>query len=1680
MRVLGRTTSRNSNKFNALIAFATSCLACISLVAPLSSAAQSHSPPISVSLQSPWPATPLLLEILEAAHTQDPGSFWPLLDRLTDPQSVVLDRNASDERTYTAAVQALDDAGLLEKLWDRQLWNWALAMHTEAPKVTAFWQMYNRGGAEERWSERSQGPAVECGSWVAWGQKVLCTASEVEEALGTGSESDTTLLEVPFDHIRHSKQGAPASSGLAKPRVAILYADPYSPNFRSLHQELSRHVSAGQSPTLRYVLRWKAPRAEEAAISPAFLAGYGATLDLKKVDYLVIDDRRIKEIALSDTVQGKSLGSAQSEGDLIEREWLDKLIGTTDEDKVESLGNLNEGEITELGAKATQLIIQSPDPLRALAQLSHDFPVHAVGLARRAAGPKQEFLEELEEMHTTAMEAGSSDIWLNGKALAEKEISPLGLLAPLRADQAHITSLTSPYLNLTPAAALDLLTYAPIGQAQDPDASSNVFFDASDRIERGMPRGAAASMPRAAPKDAESSAEGSRDLNFPREGAITYLNDLEKDSMYASWSPSLQALIRPLWPGAFPHIARNIFNVILVMDLTRRETCGFLAESLFPTIPRIGLRWGFVPGGLEDLDQFQSLQMARLFWLLHAELGNTGVVEWLKALVRSTSSGQQIDVKLALNEARRVLKSKADTLNPEQLLTDPELSEREHSVRSYVKRLHLDLRGSHARGHVLVNGQRIPFNAQAFNAIHSLVSTQTQALARPVYFRQIDPEQDISHYFYDLPTTFTSRSSLVFPDEEISTPDNPAPAAVKPRAVDLVKAADTLKNKAVVERFVYSPAFEKVNATVWVVGDLDSQEGSSLVREALNALSQNAFRLGFVHVPRRASEASRLQPSASLLSTFLHDMLSIPTDLKSKLGPENLIELVEGYQGSLRDIVTEGRVEGQQIFGHADPQDDVSATKEKGWNTPAATAAGLFWDEVAPFANALGIDERQFGIVLNGRVLTGFNAQNIDSGDFEALLSLESRRRIDPVVEGLSQAGVHFEGLNKEDHAQIATFATSIMSSVYYVDEAAEGIFQPPQTARSSIFDQIEARHSSFEKGDRSTAHTRLFVALDPLSERTQSWIPVLKLIASMKDTYLRVILNPETKQSELPLKRFYRSSAPTQMSFDASGKQQGSKLQFLGMPEDAVLTMALDTPPSWLPMAAEAVYDLDNIRLRDVPPSGRDAGVNAIYELKHILLEGHAREEGVPGARQIPRGLELVLESPDGAVQLDTIVMANLAYFQFRAQPGLYRLRIREGRSSELFEMRSVGNHGWESPSVDQTGDAVTVDTLHGLTIYPRVKRRPGKQEESLVVDLDEDMPSEEEDSAGKGLLAAARQAFKAAKGKADEVVNKAVRPVSKRSSADINIFTVASGHLYERMTYIMILSVLKHTKSSVKFWFIENFLSPSFKEFIPHLAQEYGFDYELITYAWPHWLRGQREKQRIIWGMKILFLDVLFPLDLSKIIFVDADQIVRSDLQELVKTDLHGAPYGYPPMGNDSYDMDNFRFWEQGYWKNFLRGKPYHISALYVVDLNRFRRVAAGDRLRGHYQQLSADPNSLANLDQDLPNSLQFQLPIFTLDKTWLWCETWCSKDWLAQAKTIDLCQNPKIKSTKLERARQIPEWTAYDEEVARLASRLAGQDKLGKNVVVDKQETVKEKEVELETSANLAHEAVHHDEL
>ncbi|RZF43620.1 hypothetical protein LSTR_LSTR010879 [Laodelphax striatellus] len=471
------------------------------------------------------------------------------------------------------------------------------------------------------------------------------------------------------------------------------------------------------------------------------------------------------------------------------------------------------------------------------------------------------------------------------------------------------------------------------------------------------------------------------------------------------------------------------------------------------------------------------------------------------------------------------------------------------------------------------------------------------------------------------------------------------------------------------------------------------------------------------------------------------------------------------------------------------------------------------------------------------------------------------------------------------------------------------------------------------------------------------------KLVVGAAET-----LSPD--QAAIKIKRiFYRYVLEPEVQFTADGNlAAGPYAKFTNMPGAPLLTQNMHVPENWLVESIVSPYDLDNIRLEEV-----QSVVHSQFELEHLLLEGHCFEATMGNP---PRGLQITLGTESEPVVVDTIVMANLGYFQLKANPGAWILRLRQGRSSEIFDITS--HEGSDTP-VNSTDIKVLISSFRSHVLKLRVTKKPDKIGMDLLGEDDDSQP---------GLWNSITSTFGSSKEEQAE-------------AETINIFSVASGHLYERFLRIMMLSVLKNTKSPVKFWFLKNYLSPTFKDFLPRMAKEYGFQYELVQYKWPRWLHQQTEKQRIIWGYKILFLDVLFPLDVKKIIFVDADQVVRADMKELVDLDLGGAPY----------DDLQIVFWKHGYWRNHLQGRRYHISALYVVDLRRFRKIAAGDRLRGQYQALSQDPNSLSNLDQDLPNNMIHQVAIKSLPQEWLWCETWCDDDSKKYAKTIDLTRPPDM---------------------------------------------------------------------
>uniref|UniRef100_A0A8B9R6U0 UDP-glucose ceramide glucosyltransferase-like 1 n=2 Tax=Astyanax mexicanus TaxID=7994 RepID=A0A8B9R6U0_ASTMX len=676
--------------------------------------------------------------------------------------------------------------------------------------------------------------------------------------------------------------------------------------------------------------------------------------------------------------------------------------------------------------------------------------------------------------------------------------------------------------------------------------------------------------------------------------------------------------------------------------------------------------------------------------------------------------------------------------------------------------------------------------------------------------------------------------------------------------------------------------------------------------------------------------------------------------------------------------------------------------------------------------DVLKLRKGQRAVISNGRIIGPLDEGEIfNQNDFLLLESLILKTSGERIKSKIQQLNV------EEDRASdLVMKVDALLSSQPKGEARVEYGFAADRYRCSSSFFSSSAHcvsdlsffvHSAVKiRPKEEEVYFDVVAVVDPVTRDAQKLAPLLLVLKQLVNVNLRVFMNCQSRLSDMPLKSFYRYVLDPEVTFMTDNSfSPGPMAKFLDMPQSPLFTLNLNTPESWMVESVHTRYDLDNIYLEEV-----DTGVAAEYELEYLLLEGHCFDVSTG---QPPRGLQFTLGTAADPVIVDTIVMANLGYFQLKANPGAWILRLRKGRSDDIYKIYS--HDGTDSPA--EAEDLIVVlNNFKSKIIKVKVQKKPDKMNEELLSDATNENDSGFWQSLTRGFTGGSK--VEETKPDKDDV---------------INIFSVASGHLYERFLRIMMLSVLKHTKTPVKFWFLKNYLSPTFKEWIPYMAKEYGFQYELVQYKWPRWLHQQTEKQRIIWGYKILFLDVLFPLAVDKILFVDADQIVRTDLKELRDFDLEGAPYGYTPFCESRREMDGYRFWKSGYWASHLAGRKYHISALYVVDLKKFRKIAAGDRLRGQYQGLSQDPNSLSNLDQDLPNNMIHQVPIKSLPQEWLWCETWCDDSSKKNAKTIDLCNNPQTKEPKLQAAvRIVSEWTDYDQEVKRIYNKFLEERERG----------------------------------
>uniref|UniRef100_A0A8D0XKC5 UDP-glucose ceramide glucosyltransferase-like 1 n=1 Tax=Sus scrofa TaxID=9823 RepID=A0A8D0XKC5_PIG len=1065
-----------------------------------------------------------------------------------------------------------------------------------------------------------------------------------------------------------------------------------------------------------------------------------------------------------------------------------------------------------------------------------------------------------------------------------------------------------------------------------------------------------------------------------RHSSIMWINDLENDDLYASWPASCQELLKPVFPGSIPLIRRNFHNLVLFIDPAQEYTLDFIKLAELFYYHKIPLRIGFVfiVNTDDEVDGTNDAGVAlwRAFNYIAEE---HGVSQAFISIVHMYEKVKNKNI-LTVDNVKSVLQDKFPHANIWDILgVYSKYDDERKAGANFYKMTGLGPLPQALYNGESFDGEELNVNELEVAVLHRIMNV-TKYLQKEVFMGTLNDETNAIDFLMDKDNVVPRINPLILQSkwQYLNLISTSVTADVEDFSTFLF--LDSQDKSAVIAENMYYLTHEDGDVislvTFWIIADFDKPSGRKVLFNALEHMETSVYsRLGIIYNPTSKIDEESTAISRGILAAFLTQRNNFLRNFLMKLTEEETATAI--YSGAkIKTFLTEGM--------------DKNAFEKK-YNTIGVNifrTHQLFCQEV------LKLNPGEIGVVSNGKFLGPLD-ENFYAEDFYLLEKITATNLIDAIEDIVETTEI-----DSEDLSDLIMKIDALVSSL------------PNHASRYDVT-FLKENHSIIKINSQEEDMVFDVIAIvDPLTREAQKMAQLLIVLGKIINMKIKLFMNCRGKLSEAPLKSFYRFVLEPELMLTANDVA-GPVAKFLDIPESPLLTLNMITPEGWLVETVHSNCDLDNIHLKDI-----ERTVIAEYELEYLLLEGHCFDITT---EQPPRGLQFTLGTKNKPVMVDTIVMANLGYFQLKANPGAWVLKLRQGKSEDIYQI--VGHKGTDSQQ--ERGDVVVVlNSFKSKILQVQVQKNPDRIKEDILSD---------KDGTKKGMWDSIKS------------FTKSLRKKDEKETDILNIFSVASGHLYERFLRIMMLSVLRNTKTPVKFWFLKNYLSPKFKEVIPHMAEEYGFQYELVQYRWPRWLHQQTEKQRIIWGYKILFLDVLFPLAVDKIIFVDADQIVRHDLKELRDFDLGGAPYGYTPFCDSRREMDGYRFWKTGYWASHLLRRKYHISALYVVDLKKFRKIAAGDRLRGQYQTLSQDPNSLSNLDQDLPNNMIYQVAIKSLPQDWLWCETWCDDESKQRAKTIDLCNNPKTKEPKLKAAaRIVPEWVEYDTEIRRLLDHLENKKK------------------------------------
>lgn len=464
--------------------------------------------------------------------------------------------------------------------------------------------------------------------------------------------------------------------------------------------------------------------------------------------------------------------------------------------------------------------------------------------------------------------------------------------------------------------------------------------------------------------------------------------------------------------------------------------------------------------------------------------------------------------------------------------------------------------------------------------------------------------------------------------------------------------------------------------TCWIVADLETSQGLEIFKGALGQIKTSTqLRLGVIFNHGSSPGLATRAVKAAIDSQ------------SNTFGARNiLLKILK----ELKNLETgKKKMEDFDIPG-ADMEAFVKAFKNVKDNDEVFEIHRIFVDQ-----GLVGFTKGQNGVILNGRIIGPFdNDEAFGTDDFNLLEKFSIAQFGEKMVNALYN---NFDVKSNPDISNLAMKLTSLLLS------------RPESTKTRHQVEFSSDKHSviKIDALDKHKPAFDLVAIMDPLSQGSQKIVATLQVLSKVVNAKIRVFFNCVDKHSQLPQKSYFRLVLEPELTFTPMGElASGPMAKFVNLPEEPIFTMHYHIPDNWLIEPVKSAYDLDNIKLANV----EGLSVHSEFELEYLLLEGHCFEAytGNP-----PRGLQLTLGTKIDPVVVDTIVMANLGYLQLKSSPGRWLLRLREGRSSDLYDITSIDGKDVKDVSEDMP---ILISSFQSKIVKLKVTKKADKHDQDLL----------------------------------------------------------------------------------------------------------------------------------------------------------------------------------------------------------------------------------------------------------------------------------------------------------------------------------------------------------------------------